>query len=435
MGKNIVIIGGGFGGLRVAYELVRRGSVRRGARVILLDKNDHHAYTPLLYEVASGFVKKIVSKDLTSGVSLRLGECAKNIGFEFYKGEVKSIDWTDRKVVLTDGSAVDFSVLVLAVGAETDFFGIPGLKENAFTLKTVNDAMRIRKEIIQHLEHKKQGREIQIQVIVGGGGATGVEFAAELAGSFRRLGGKGALDPGAWSVSLVEAGPRILSMFQNSTSYRARRRLEKLGVKVLRDTCIKRVEGHAVVLSARPLRAGESEESLLCDFRPEAEHKFDADILVWAGGVRASHLLETIGLKVDEKGRVEVNSTMELPGMERENVYAIGDCAKFFDQDLKKPAPALAQVAIEQAKVAAKNIQFDLEGLKTRVNYKMKSYPTITPLGGKNAIAVFGKSQIWGAPGWIIRQMADLRYFLSILPFWKGLKVWFKGASIYTQND
>lgn len=435
MEKNIVIIGGGFGGLRVAYELVKHGSLKRGERVILLDKNDHHTYTPLLYEVASGFVKKMAPKDLTSGVTLKLGECAKNIGFEFYKGEVKSVDWISRKVVLTDASTIDFKVLVLAVGAETDFFGIPGLKETAFTLKTIDDAMRIRKEIMRHLEHNKKGKEIQIQIIVGGGGATGVEFAAELAGSFRHLEQELKLDPGAWSVTLVEAGPRILSMFPNSTSYRARRRLEKLGVKVLRDTCIKRAEGNSVVLSARPLRAGESQEALLCDFRPESEHKFDADILVWAGGVRASHLLENLGLTVDEKGRVEVSGTMELPGMERENVYALGDCAKFIDQNLKKAAPALAQVAIEQAKVAAKNIQFDLEGLKTRVNYAIKQYPTITPLGGKNAIASFGQSQIWGVLGWIIRQSADLRYFLSILPFWKAFKLWLIGATVYTQND
>lgn len=436
MGNNIIIIGGGFGGLRAACDLVSLGAKGRGYRVILLDKSEYHTYTPLLYEVASGCAEELISESkLIGGVSSYLREYALANGFEFYKSEIVGADFLNKKILLSDGSDLSFSAVIFAPGAETDFLGIEGLREAAFTLKTVADALRVRRRLLGLIEEKKKGRPMPIRIIVGGGGATGVEFAAELTSGCLHLVRLGVLAESDWSITLVEAGPRILSTDREKVSYRARRRLENLGVKVLRDTCIKRVEGERVVLAPGPLNSGESAEVLLCDFRPESENIFAADMIVWAGGIRANSLLEKVGLPVDKKGRVRVADTLEVQGWERQNIYALGDCALLLNPQTNLPVPALAQAAIACAKVAAKNIIYDLEGFKSRVHYTFRSFPTITPLGGKNALATYGERHIWGLLGWMLRRAADLRYFLSILPLGKALKIWLTGALIYSHND
>ncbi len=431
-----MIIGGGFGGLRAALNLARSRAKRMGYRLILLDKTDFHIYTPLLYEVASACAKDNMSdKKMIKGIVTRLAEYETRKGFEFYKGEVEKVDIKERKVVLKDGSFLSFQALLFAVGAETDFFNIPGLAEQAITLKNLKDALYIRKTIIDWVMARREAKGIQFRIIMGGGGATGVESAAELASNFHHLEREGKIKNGEWSITLVEAMPRILGMLPKSASERARVRLERLGVKVLRDTCIKRVEAERVVLSPRPLQEGESPESLLCDFSSEAEKEFGAELLIWAGGVRANQLLSASGFDVDRKGRVVVSDTMEVKGRERENIYAIGDCAALADPKTGALVPALAQAAIAEACVAAKNIIYDLDGLNLREHFKFKNFPTIAPLGGKNAIAVIYGLQLGGFAGWLIRQAADLRYFISVLPLFKAIKLWLYGAWVYIKND
>lgn len=434
--NNIIIIGGGFGGLRVALDLARAKVFKKGYRVIVLDKTDQHIYNPLLYEIAAGCVDlEISAKKIAKGVISRLFDYAREHGFEFYKGEAVLADAKTKKIFLKDGSSIDFAALVFAAGAETNFFGIPGLSERALTLKNLEDALRIRKKIMDLLENKRRGEGAQIKVIIGGGGATGVELAAEMSGNFHHLEREGKLGPEDWSITLVEASSRILSMLGENISERARERLEALGVKVLRDTCIKRVEDGRVILAPRPLHEGEKSEDLLCDFSAETERFFSCDILIWAGGICANPLLQKSGLEVDRKGRVAISETMEVLGKERENIYAIGDCAVLINPQTREEVPAMAQAAIVEAKVAALNILDDLEGFKARVFYKFRNYPVVAPLGGKFAIAVVGRFCFVGFAGWLIRQLADLRYFLSVLPFWKAVKLWFYGARVYTHND
>jgi len=431
MENNIIIVGGGFGGLRTALDLARQRIVKKDYRLIVLSKEDVHEYNPLLYEVASGCNGVLTEKKMTKGITLRLSEFGRRAGFEFYKGEVSKVDAVKKQVVLKDGSCLEFKALVLAPGAVPDFFDIPGLKEQALTLTNIKDALLIRKKLMELLDKKAW----PIRIIVGGGGATGVESAAEFAGDFHRLEREGVLQNEDWSITLVEASSRVLSTLSVEASEHARVRLEYLGVKVLRDTCIKRISDGRVVLAPRPLKEGEAVENLLCDFSVAAEKNFDFDFLLWAGGVRANPLLENSGFAVDKKGRVAATDTMEIAAYERENIYAIGDCVALADPQTGQLAPAMAQAAIAQGAVAAKNVLDDLEGFKIRHHYKFISYPVVAPLGGKNAIAVIGSWHFAGLVGWIIRQLADLRYFLSILPFTRALHIWFYGAWTYIKND
>lgn len=421
--------------MRAALDLAKQRTVKKDYRLIVLDKEDSHQYYPLLYEVASGCSENLTEKKMVKGISMNLSEFGRASGFEFYKGEVQKIEPKQKAIVLKDGSRLEFKALVLALGAVPDFFSIPGLKENAMTLKNIKDALFIRKKLMEFLDKKKSGQAKEIKIIIGGGGATGVESAAELACNFHHLERAGVLQSGEWSITLVEATSRILGMVSAKASEYARVRLEESGVKVMRDTCIKRVENGRVVLSPRPLKEGENPETLLCDLGSETEKNFDFDVLLWAGGVRANPLLEDSGLAVDRKGRVVVTDTMEIAAYERENIYAIGDCAALSDPKTGQFAPGMAQAAIAEGSVAAKNVLDDLEGFKIRYHYKFVDYPVAAPLGGKNAIAIFGPLRFYGFTGWVMRQLADLRYFLSILPPTKAFYIWFYGAWAYIQND
>lgn len=437
--EGILILGGGFGGLAVARLLGRYPKTveRAGLEPVLVDRVRHHVYTPLLYEVASGCMvgnDMAAGVELTEGVSLHfdalLKECC---GVRAIEGEVVAVDARARRVRLASGTTLPYRYAVLALGAETDYYNIPGLHEYSYALKRRSHAMLIRQRIQEFIDQKRRREEVQIQIMVGGGGPTGVEFSAEMASCFRRMVAAGELADGDWSVTLVEASPRLLGGLAPEVSDHALRRLKSLGVKVLRDTCIRRADHGGVVLSPRPLRPGESVEALVCDFRTSAEKRFEADVLVWTGGVRAPEITGSLGVTLDAKGRIVVDATMAVAGVE--GLFAIGDCASLADPKTKRPVPQIAQAALAQADVAARNVIREISHKKL-LNYQFTNYPAIIPLGGKNAIAVLGHGLvIRGFLGWIIRQLADLRYFLRVLQPRAALRVFLLGARLYTQND
>lgn len=421
--KTILILGGGFGGLKAARELGKR----KGAEVVLVDRVKHHLYTPLLYEVASGCMTDGGMRggmELAAGATVSFEKLLKECcGVGFVQGEVARIDPTDSMIELATGTKLPYHSLIVALGSETDYYGISGLKENSYALKTRADALLIRQRIQEFIEKKRRREEVQIQIVVGGGGATGVEFSAELAMCFRRMVRLGQLSDGDWSVTLIEASPRLLGMLKPEVSDLVLRRLAKLGVKVLRDTCIKRATAKGVVLAPRPLKPGESVESLVCDFRSESEKRFEADVIIWTGGVRSNAIVATTGLPLDPKGRLIVDDKMRVKGSK--NIFAIGDCASLVDPKTKRPVPQLAQSAIEMADVAAQKVSI----------FKFHNYSAIIPLGAKNAVAVVGKFVLTGPLGWCLRQAADLRYYMSILPLGAALHFWWHGAKEFSKND
>lgn len=431
--KTILILGGGFGGLKAARELGRR----KGAEVVLVDRVKHHLYTPLLYEVASGCMSAngmASGKELTLGTTISFDRLLKSCcGVKFVQGEVVKIDPAGQAVELASGTKLPFHTLIVALGSETDYYGIPGLKENSYALKTRADALLIRQRIQEFIEKKKKREEVQIQIVVGGGGATGVEFSAELANCFRRMVRLRQISDGDWSVTLVEASSRLLGMLKPEVSELVLRRLASLGVKVLRDTCIKRATERGVVLAPRPLKPGESVESLVCDFRSESEKRFEADVIIWTGGVRSNAIVATANLPMDPKGRLMVDDKMRVQGAK--NIYAIGDCASLVDPKTKRPVPQLAQSAVEMADIVARNIVRAIFYKLPPTSYKPREYPAIIPLGAKSAVAVIGRFVAAGRIGWCLRQAADLRYYIGILPFWSALHFWWHGAKEFSKND
>lgn len=439
--EPIIIVGAGFGGIATARALGKRRRALRGREIILVDRSDHHLYTPLLYEVATGFDPREALGDpdrefesaLVRGATVPLVDgLSKPLareGIQFLHEEVLEIDREKRTVKFASGRTRSWSALVLALGSEPDFYDIPGLKECSFPLKTVRHALAIRRRLRALLVAKKHGEESHISVVIGGAGATGVEIAGELVHFFGQAVRRGVLRPSDITITIVEAAHRALSQFSEPFAGLAEKRLERWGVKFYFDSCVQSVDRGKVVLVPRPLKPGEEEKSLVCEFRAEKRKELDADLVVWTGGVRGPNQLAEWGFAVDAKGRVPVDAFCEVSS--GSGVYVIGDAAALIDPKTQRAVPGLAQVAQLEAQVVAGHIA-------ERVSAKPYHFPylhTIIPVGGKYAIAdVFG-FKFHGLLGWLARQAADLRYYTTVLPFWQALGVWYRGARVYTQND
>ncbi len=434
--KTILILGAGFGGLRVAQELEHHVGELDGREIVMVDQCAHHTYTPLLYEVATGYFpspRATEDQELAAGVQVNYAELqdfmiGKKISFR--QGEVTKINTKTHRVGLRDGTEIEYETLVIALGSETDDYGIPGVLEHGMPYKTISDALRLRRKLLEFVSRKKKGQEVQISVVVGGGGATGVELAAELAKFFRHIVSRGDIKAGDVMLTLVEIGPRLLSPCSPTVSDWAYERLSSLGVKALRDTCIKRAHGNKIVLAPRPLREGERVESLLCDFRAERERVIEADVLVWAGGIRASRCLARSGLPTDMKGRVVTEATGRIKGFE--HIWAVGDCAAW---DLGEHGlPALAQAALREAQLVSRNILHAIHGYRLE-SLKPRTFPLVLPMGGKYAIFEQGDLRSHGWFPWVIRQAADLRYFFSVTSPLQAVRLYLAGARVYQKND
>lgn len=427
---RVLILGAGFGGLAAARRL--RGSP--DVEVTLIDRNAAHAYYPLLYEVATGLThgRDLVGEAaLSRGVAIAYERILKRWGCGFVRAAVTSVDPGKKTVRTDDGEEHPYDHLVVSFGFAPDFFGIVGLKERAFSLCCLDDALAVRGRIMDYLDRKKRGQDVSLRVLIGGGGATGVETAAELANFFRGRQRAGELHSGDWNVRLVEASPRLLSMLPPEASAAVLRRLESLGVKVMLDTCIKRVEDHHVVLAPRPLKPGESVDALVCEFRAEAERSFEADVLLWCGGIRGASAAALLGVALDRKGRIPVDATLAAAAPD---VSAVGDCAALTDPESGKPVPNLAQSAIEMGTLAGENILRRIHGLPQRP-FRFHGYPAVIPLGGKSAVAQVGAWRLSGFLGFLVRQAATFGYWKKILPFPVALRDFVRSTFSYMSND
>lgn len=415
--QNIVILGAGFGGLHAAMTLGRykRKGKLSNCRIILIDKNDYHTYTPTLYEISTTSKEVANYLDLKSVNTFPIQRILKKLPVEFIEAEVVTIDTEKGDVHLRDGRHIAYEHVIIALGSETNFFGISGMKEYAFELKNFTDAIKIRDEVWERIESAEPGEEVNI--VIGGGGSTGVELAGELQGWIRELKKQGYNC--RTSVILIEAAPTVLAPFDKRIASIATRRLKKIGTNIMTGEMIERAdETHIHLKSGKTI---------------------PYNTLVWTGGVKANKLVEHLPLPTDEKARIEVgremlcvplNANLRLAG----NLYAVGDVVCVNDPKTGKPVPGVARAAISQATVVAQNIVRNTEK-KPPIRFKPWNYPYIIPIGGKYAIAKIGPFIITGFPGWILKGLVELNYIFSIMPTGEALRVWLKGLKIFIQND
>lgn len=421
--KNIVILGAGFGGITALvtlYRLLKRRRLFGGYQLVLVNRTDHHLYTPALYEIASLPKNEAGGTGLKATVCIPLEEVLERLpGVRFIGEEVTALNPATHTITFASGAVINFDYVVVALGAETNYAAVPGLAEYAFPLKMFTDAVSLRNRI-----EELASRAGPFAVVVAGGGATGIEFAAELVNYLcylkKRTDGAGCQE----EITIVEAAPGILSGFSPEIVRQARRRLAALGVKIMTASPISRVAAGRVILS---------------DGRTLPYH-----LLVWAGGVKPASALQNFGLALDRRGGILVNEYLEArpasasavrlsPASGR--IWAIGDNASFAKPRRGAALPLNVPVAEAQARIAARNIAASISGKPRRPFRPLSRYPFILAVGGKYALSDLLLIKFSGFVGWAVKQLVELRYLAFILPWRQALRVWLRAVYYSTRND
>lgn len=391
---RVVIIGGGFGGLWAARALKRAP-----VDVLVIDRRNHHVFQPLLYQVATAGLSP---GDISSPIRWLL-RGQKNA--TVWLAHARRIDPAARVVHLSDGQ-VNYDHLIVATGATHAYFGHDEWRATAPGLKSLEDALDIRTRVLLAFEHAEREPDRQRQrrlltFVVVGGGPTGVEMAGALAEISRHALANDfrAIDPESARIILVEGGPRLLSSYPERLSAFARRALERLGVTVWTDTPVTGIEaGH--------VRAG--------------TETIEAGTILWAAGVAASPLGVSLGVPVDRVGRVLVDADLTVPG--HPEVSVVGDLAAQKDQH-GQWLPGVAQVAMQQATHAARNIARTLSG-QARLPFVYRHYGNLATIGRNSAVADLGWVRFQGYPAWLfwlfvhVFQLIGFRNRLSVMTQW-----------------
>jgi len=367
----VVIIGAGFGGLQAARRLAKTP-----AHVVLIDRRNFHTFQPLLYQVA------------TAGLSP--GEIAAPIRWivrgsrnvEVLLGEVQGFDVEKHLVKLADAE-VPYDYLIVAAGASHAYFGHDEWEPFAPGLKTIEDALEIRRRVLLAFELAERQAasgegEVQVNFIIVGGGPTGVELAGTLAEISRRVLANEfkSIDPKSTRIILLEGGPRILPTYPEDLSRSAEDQLKGLGVEVHTSAMVTGVEAAGV-------RIGET--------------RLPAAVILWAAGVAASPLGKKLGAPTDRAGRVLVNPDLSLP--DHPEIFVIGDLSALKDEK-GKMLPGVAPVAMQEGITTAKNIERELRG-EPRRNFYYFNKGNLATIGRAAAVAEFGKIHISGFLAWL----------------------------------
>ncbi|MEA2163086.1 MAG: hypothetical protein QOK37_1213 [Thermoanaerobaculia bacterium] len=369
-GKRIVIIGGGFGGLYAAKTL--RHSP---ARITLVDRRNYHLFQPLLYQVATAALNP---SDIAAPIRSVL---RKQENASVLMGDATAIDLDRKLITLTDG-ALAYDILIIATGATHSYFGHPEWEASAPGLKTIEDALEIRRRVLLAFEAAERESDPERQrawlnFVVVGGGPTGVELAGALSEiarqtmlrDFRRI------NPSSARVILIEGLDRLLPAYPPDLSAKAASQLRGLGVEVMTSTMVTRVTGHEVA-------AGES--------------VIPTRTVLWAAGVQASPLAKSLGAPLDRAGRVRVNPDLSIPG--HPEVFVIGDLASV-TQDDGTLVPGVAPAAIQEGTHTAKNIARMLDGQPT-LPFRYWDKGSLATIGRAAGVADLGRIRLSGFFAW-----------------------------------
>lgn len=382
---QVVVLGAGFGGLAAARELCGKG-----VEVTIVDRQNHHVFQPLLYQVATAGlspadiaapIRSVVRKHQKTHVRL---------------GEVVGIDPDARHVELAEGDLVPYDYLIVATGARHGYFGREEWAEHAPGLKTIDDATRLRRRILLALEHAETlppgpERDRQLTFVLVGGGPTGVEMAGAIAEltrhsvstEFRIIMSKLS------RVVLIEAGSRLLASFPEPLSQCARRSLTKLGVEVRLDTRVTAVDAQGV---------------------GTPDGRIDAATVIWAAGVTASPAAMWLGVAGDRAGRVAVSPDLSLPG--RPEIFVIGDVASAARAD-GRPVPGIAPAAKQMGVHAARVIAAKVATRAAPPPFRYRDHGNLATIGRKRAVADLGWTRLQGVGAWLLWCVAHIFFLVG----------------------
>ena len=406
---HVVIVGGGFAGLWAT-----RGLAQARVRITLIDRTNHHLFQPLLYQVATAGLSAV---DIAAPLRHILRD-QQNV--TVLMGEAVRVDRAARTVELADGERIAFDYLLLASGSTHAYFGHDDWARFAPGLKTVDDALEIRRRVFAAFEEAERypddaaRREALLTFVVIGAGPTGVELAGTLVeiarhtlhGEFRHI------DTRKARVLLVEAGPRVLASFAEVLSAKARRLLEKLGVEVLTGNAVNAIDANGVTIGA---------------------HHIAARTVLWAAGVAASPLAKSLDAPLDPAGRVKVEADLSVPGAP--NIFVAGDLASLRIDD--KPVPGVAPAAKQMGGYVARVITARLDGAASPSPFRYRDDGALATIGRWAAIVDLGRIRLSGGIAWLFWLAIHIFFLIGfrnrlrvMLDWWFGYFKYNRGARI-----
>jgi NADH dehydrogenase len=360
---NIVIVGGGFAGLEAVFTL--KGLLGSAAGITLIDRSPYHHFIPSIHEIISG---KVEPQQIRIPLRVMLGPA----GIDFLQEEVLDLD-RGRHQVRTESTVLDYDYLVLGLGAENNFFDIPGAAELAYRFRSSEDAVRIRRELLRIMADEP----CAYTVMIAGGGTEGVEIAGEVVDAVEQGCGSDALRSGRITIELVEGQDRLLPGFSDQVRDFAGDYLMKRGVKLTMGSRIIGVHKNSVELHGGAVR--------------------NVSLLIWTGGIQPPKLICTLSLPKDPSGWLKVNDRLQV--FDDDRVYGIGDAVTIYRGEEPMRIARLAYHAQDQARIAALNIANHLAG-RNLLSYAPKSKPQLVSVGKNMGLYIEGDEFRTGA--WVV---------------------------------
>jgi NADH dehydrogenase len=374
--QKILILGGGFGGIKAALDLAGNPNFE----LTLLSDQENFRYYPTLYNIAVG--------KSHLGASIPLAEVFSGKNVNTIKATAQSIDRATKTVKDSNGNSYSYDQLVIALGVVTNFFGISGLEQYAYGIKTLEEAQRLRDHLHKQMLDEKAP---DINYVIIGGGPTGVELAGALPGYIRHIMKMHGIKERQVHVDLVEAAPRLVPRMPEAYSQAVAKHLKKLGVDLYLGQAVK----------------GETADALVV-----GDHSIQSHTVVWTAGVTNHPFLKANNIALTDKGKSVVDEHLQAePG-----IYIIGDNAN-------TEFSGMAQTALYDGRFVAQNLKLQAQG-KPLQTYKAKKPVYVIPAGPGWSAVLWGKINLYGRAGWMLREAADFKGYNDYEPWWKASKHW-----------
>ena len=355
---RVLVLGGGFAGVGAVQKLEKSD-----VEIVVVDKNDYHTFQPLLYQVATGLLElPAVGHPLRDLIH-------RQENTRFHQDRVTSIDLGAREVQFAELEPLSYDYLVLGLGAEVNFFGVEGAAEHAFPLYTLADAVRLKDRVLEKWEAADRHRELiedgALNVVVVGGGPTGIETAGALAELYHGVFSKDYPDIAKEKarIRLVEAGPELFPMFKPDIREYTENALAKRDVEVMTGEIVEKIEPTRVTLKSGTV--------------------LPAHTLVWGAGLQGNELVRSLGLELEKGNRIAVDDELRIPA--HPEVYVVGDIAAITDQKTSQVLPQLGSVALQSGEHAGETIAHLVAGKKTKP-FKYRDKGTMATIGRGSAV-------------------------------------------------